>query len=283
MSWGDYLKALQVKLTQVLGGDGGANHTGAVSSELPILSVSNLTTILTQFSPALVHAVTTRNMQNVVSTVPTAPQGKSDRVPNFSFVSDDGSFNGSGDDLADINAGNGNSSISAAEYVAGSSQGAASSWIRWNVAPGISYEICSNVTVDISGGNGPLSMLRQAMYDWDQCVAYAANQLTTYGADWKMDGGSVESYWLLLAKLCVDLDVLEEDPPDTATIGEAWSYAVDKTGAAIQTAAKAGGEALATAGAIAGNAAGSFASGFFSKATFVTLAVAGIAVFVIFR
>lgn len=105
-------------------------------------------------------------------------------------------------------------------------------------------------------------------------VAYAIQAAPAGGAQQPSDAANVRNFWSALGGLCSTLDVLQENPPTSA---------VDVVKGALQSALHATeefvGKSLADVSAEAGKAAGNVAHGFFDNAGLLSVAVAGIALF----
>lgn len=125
-----------------------------------------------------------------------------------------------------------------------------------------------------------LSFVDQCMTDWAKLCDASAAAILAHGADlttpWQTE--EAQAFWAALGAVCSDLDVLNENPPvdmGTAIVG-ALRYSLHQTEEFL-------GKSVAQVSEEVGTAAGNVAKGFFDNAGLLSVAVAGIALFLFLK
>jgi hypothetical protein len=246
-----------------LRGDG---TTGTDGNVMPLLLPADGIAILRQVSPGLISALTANSRLN--------GDGFAGKAVRSDLLDEDGTLYPL---VAMSRAGADGGFISISDYVAGIGfPGYA--YRRSLVLGGDLYEI---FLIDALTGTESqlLSVCRQAVGDWQGAVDAAAVMLSMAAStDQYADNGAVSAFLSRLRGLCSDLDVLRENPPVTPA---------DKVKAAAVSALhdteQFVGQAAADIAAEAGTGAGLVAKGFFAEAGATSLAVAGLAVYLVIR
>ncbi len=234
----------------------------AQGNRLPITRALDTIAIMGQVSPPLVRAI---------EKFMAGENGLPSKAINAENVDSDGTITADSP-VAYANAiRNG---ISIADYVAGYGD-ARSAHLR-STSPDAGATRYTIWLVDsISMEDGLLGFCRQAMADWQAVVnassaAIVANAMNVEGG---MSSSDNATFWAALRRLCTDLDVIAENPPERTLdkMKGAISDALDKS-------AEFAGQSAAKLSQKAGEIAGNFGKGFFETAGVTSLVVAGIAV-----
>ncbi len=121
------------------------------------------------------------------------------------------------------------------------------------------------------------SFLRTAIGDYDRAIEAAASACRS-GPTTIAPVADAQAFWSAMRALCVDLDVLDENPPVPPL-----EQVRGALGAALDKSAAFAGEAAAViadkAGDIAGRTTANFLEGFLASGSLMSFAVAGIAVY----
>jgi hypothetical protein len=147
------------------------------------------------------------------------------------------------------------------------------------------------VIVQATNDDAVWDFVIQLLDDWDRLVNTCARAIKLYGGapTAPMPNDVIAPIFAAGVAVCSDLDVLHENPPTSTweQIKIATAKSLADTGDKIKSltidAAELAGKAAAEAGDIAGRAAGAAASGFFGRATAITVAVAAIAVWIVLK
>jgi len=129
-----------------------------------------------------------------------------------------------------------------------------------------------------------VSFVRQTVADYERALGNIGSAIRLYPGT--VAGMEIcQSFMSAIRSFASDLDVLHENPPTTwgQDVKGALGAALTASEDAAVDIAKAGGNALAWAGNVAGKVAGAAASGFFSTANLTTLAVAGVVGYIALR
>lgn len=278
-TWITYVENAFTALVRTRGGDSGTNG----GRELPYMNAVDVMALLTQISPAIVRQVQIVNDHGdrVFNTRYANAEGRdiTGEVAADDFNAGLGALAGSATPPVDHSL----DSITAAQYVAGAVDGSDPAWIRFNVSPGAKYTPVANATIE-HDATVQLSALRNTMVDWQRAIDQATYMITfSFTGSTSID--DVKTLRSILQSLAAGLDALGEAPPPTQSeiIAGALASAASKSEDAVRAIAKGAGSVAAEVGDLAGSAAGAFAKGFFSQATLLTLAVAGVAVFLLVR
>ena len=127
------------------------------------------------------------------------------------------------------------------------------------------------------GGNGLFQFVRQLIADWQRMVDCSALSFTAHAANIAepMDENESSTFLAALRSVCVDFDVLSENPPELNRITSALKDALDKS---AEFAGKAAAEIAHQVGKYTGIIATNVAGGFLSEATMVSLIVVAVVV-----
>lgn len=117
--------------------------------------------------------------------------------------------------------------------------------------------------------------LRSMMTDWQHCVdASAAGIRASANTSQPMPAVNIQIFWAAVRRLCTTMDVIDTNPP--LDFFERVKGAVST---ALDQSAEFAGKAAAGLAEKTGEIVGNFGKGFFDQAGILSLAVAGIAVF----
>jgi hypothetical protein len=119
-----------------------------------------------------------------------------------------------------------------------------------------------------------LHALRSAIGTYQRALVASAHWLAGWAPGARLDTASSSLFWSAMTSLCSYLDVLAESPPPS--LGSQVKGAIKDS---LDESATAAGELVADAADLVGRTGGKVASGFFNEASFTSLLVVGIGVF----
>lgn len=259
-TWYPYAVAAMIQLR-------GESAPDAFGNRLPVTRALDTIAIMGQVSAPLVRAI---------EKFMTGENGLPSKAIAAKHVDSDGTF------ILDSPLGAATAirdGISIADYVAG--YGAPNAAHLRSVEPEPDATRYTIWLVDgLSNEDGLLGFCRQALADWQATVnassaAIVANALNLETPMSKVDNAA---FWGALRRLCTDLDVIAENPPERTLdkMKGALSDALDKS-------AEFAGQSAAKLSQKAGEIAGNFGKGFFETAGVTSLVVAGIAVWLFIK
>ncbi len=264
MGWVDtWLPATKAAVSNI----SGTGPNGNDGAPLPILSGVDTIGILGMISPS------------VVSAVGAFEQGQGDLPQMTSRVTasdagglSDGVFDSMTEAALGVAAG-----TTIVKYVAGHGTVPGA----YKRSESVGGPTCEPWLIDsIFSEQGLLFEVRQLMDDWQRALDAAASGVMSVSSDTTqaIDNVSLQTFWSGVQRICVSLDVLNENPPVSD-----YDKIAGATHAALTASANFAGKAAADIAGGIGDAAGAATAGFFNRAGAVALVVAGVAVFLYVR
>lgn len=170
--------------------------------------------------------------------------------------------------------------LAAGPYLAAPTADASRAWLR-TPDPANTDSVFSVWT---NSQDSILAFVEQTISDWQAMCNWVATAILG-GADLSQPSpvDDIQGFWSAFGSWCSDMDVLNENPPTDINIVEALKFSLDTTtkyiGDSAAEIAKTVGEQAAIVAEGVGKTAAGLASGFFNNAGLLSVAVAGIAVY----
>jgi hypothetical protein len=180
-------------------------------------------------------------------------------------------------------------SIDARAYLAAMAAADPNPWVRF--PGGTDYSSLRSPAYDLNAGYTPwvaadddrILALRNLIDEYQRALETVAQLVASYGNTLVPADQADQLHHMLYEGLCADCDTVVDT--NIASLGDrikgGLRAALDSSEQAVKDIGNALGKAAAEAGNLAGQVAGQFAGGFFSQATLLTLAVAGVAVYLV--